>query len=96
MAERFYATSQGLTTQERLKPTAMSKPLYNEDDWRTSVSNGTVDVYISALLDSDDINVDSFNSKYKLIDGDPSTRLTALYNGLDIIVGLSLSCVVNP
>ena len=80
MAGQYYATSQGLTTQERLKPTAMSKPLYNEDDWRTSVSNGTVDVYISALLDSDDINVDSFNSKYKLIDGDPSTRLNALYN----------------
>lgn len=80
MAGQYYATSQGLTTQERLKPTVMSKPLYNEDDWRSSVSNGTIDVYISALLNSDNIDVDSFNSKYKLIDGDQSTRLSALYN----------------
>lgn len=82
MAGTFYATSQGLTTKDRMKPFAMQKALYDENDWNESILDGTIDMYVSAIMNSDKINVDEFISKYELEFGDPTTRRTALYNEL--------------
>ena len=56
------------------------KPTFNEEDWKVSANNGSLDAYINSLLKSDKIDFNEYREKYNLDYADSNTRLMALYN----------------
>ena len=56
------------------------KPTFNEEDWKVSANNGSLDAYINLLLKSDKIDFNEYREKYNLDYADSNTRLMALYN----------------
>lgn len=65
---------------ERLEVAAASKNFFNEEDWRTSVANGTAEQYYTALSKVNDMDANDFYKTYNLYYGNPEMRLPALYN----------------
>lgn len=65
---------------ERLEVAAASKNFFNEEDWRTSVANGTAEQYYTALSKVNNMDANDFYKTYNLYYGNPEMRLPALYN----------------